>query len=493
MIRKTARLLLRLVTFIVSSFLLVAVTLILARAISLRGGPDLEWWHSEEISSEFRSSDRSGITTLDQYLAKEHAVFRELQQLVESHAGEIDPRLVSRYRTGSRSYPDKSGQNLNRSKQFFPEVVRGGVLLLHGMTDSPYSLRHLASTFLANGFYVLNLRMPGHGTIPGELDRLQWQDWLAAVELGAAHVASRLGAGQPFYILGYSNGGSLALKYSLDSIGRKESRTPDRVFLLSPMIAVDPMARFSRWFNWLGHIDYFEQSRWLDIYPEYDPHKYNSFPMNAGLQSYKLTTTVKEQIQRMATRGELQLMPPVLTFQSLVDRTVKTSAVLDDLYEKLPDNGSELVLFDVNYTGDLGQYVMPAHKHLMRRVMSEGSANYIATVVTNRSENDPWVAELSQAAGVPGFVSRNLPYAWPEDVYSLTHVALPFPLHDEVYGLEASGLDTTYPHFGRVQILGESGALILPPALLQRLRSNPFYGYIEQRIVSTIQPDIEDG
>jgi hypothetical protein len=41
-----------------------------------------------------------------------------------------------------------------------------------------------------------------------------------------------------------------------------------------------------------------------------------------------------------------------------------------------------------------------------------------------------------------------------------------------------------------VQILGESGALILPPALLQRLRSNPFYGYIEERIKTVIDEDL---
>jgi len=493
MIRKTARLLLRATIFVVSSFLLVAVTLILARAFSLRSGPDLQWWHSEEISAEFNSNETQVITTLDQYLAREDLVFDELQTLVRGNAATLEPRRLNRYRPGSKSNPDKPGQNLNRSMQLYPDIARGGVLLLHGMTDSPYSLRHLASLFLANGFYVLNLRMPGHGTIPAELDRLQWQDWLAAVEIGARHVSSQIGPEQPFYVLGYSNGGSLALKYSLDSLSKEESRTPDRVFLLSPMIAVDPMARFSRWFNWLGHIDYFEQSRWLDIYPEYDPHKYNSFPMNAGLQSYKLTTTVKEQIQGMATRGELRLMPPVLTFQSLVDKTVKTSAVMDDLFEKLPENGSELILFDVNYIRDLGQYVMPEHKRLLSRVMNEGSGKYAVTVVTNRSENDPMVAELRQAAGVPGFVSRNLPYSWPGDVYSLTHVALPFPLHDEVYGLEALDMDSKYPHLGRVQILGESGALILPPALLQRLRSNPFYGYVEERLESVIQTDKKGG
>jgi alpha-beta hydrolase superfamily lysophospholipase len=485
MIKKTARLIIRLTSFVISSFLLVAVTLILASAISARKGVDLDWWHNEKIDSEFRASDSDTINTLGQYLAREALVFAELEALVERNSPRIDSPFLNRFQKGNDSYPEKPGQNFNRSAVKQPAVIKGGVLLLHGMTDSPYSLRHFATMFEENGFYVLNMRMPGHGTLPSELDRMQWQDWLAAAKIGARHVAAQLHSDQPFYVLGYSNGGSLALKYSMDSLADSEFRTPDRLFLLSPMIAVDSLARFSRLFYWLSRLEYFRHSRWLDIYPEYDPHKYNSFPMNAGLQSYKLTTTIRDQISRMASSGNLDRMPPVLTFQSLVDSTVITSAVLDDLYEKLPANGSELVLFDVNHVGELEEYILPKHKALLSRAMNEGSGRYAVSVITNRAENDPIIVELRQVDGMPGFKSRSLQYAWPEDVYSLTHVALPFPLDDTVYGLEHSRGNSEYPHFGRIQLLGESGALILPPALLQRLRSNPFYGYIEARVAES--------
>lgn len=482
MIRKTARLIIRLTSFVISSFLLVAVTLILASAISARKGAELDWWHNEKIDSEFRLSDSSTVTTLDEYLAREELVFSELEALIERNRPPIESPFLNRFQKGNDSYPEKTGQNFNRSTVKQPAVIKGGVLLLHGMTDSPYSLRHFATMFEENGFYVLNLRMPGHGTLPSELDRMEWQDWMAAAKIGARHVAEQLQPEQPFYVLGYSNGGSLALKYSMDSLDDSEFRTPDQVFLLSPMIAVDSLARFSRLFYWLSRLEYFRHSRWLDVYPEYDPHKYNSFPMNAGLQSYKLTTTIRDQISRMASNREFDGMPPVLTFQSLVDKTVITSAVLDDLYEKLPSNGSELVLFDVNHVGELEEYILPEHKLLLNRAMNEGSGRYAVSVVTNRAENDPKVVELRQVSGIPGFESRGLQYAWPEDVYSLTHVALPFPLDDEVYGLGHARGDSEYPQFGRIQLLGESGALILPPALLQRLRSNPFYGYIEERV-----------
>ena len=490
MIKKTAWLALRITVFVISSFLLVAITLILAKAIAARGGPELEWWHMAAISAEFNAKDKKTVTTLKQYLAIEADVFQELEVLEGTAANVNISAKLNRYREGNDAYPVKAGQNLNRSSQMSLDSPRGGVLLLHGMTDSPYSMRNLAALFHAQGFYVLNLRLPGHGTIPGELDRIQWQDWLAAVQLGAKHVAGQLEAEQPFYIAGYSNGGSLALKYAMDSLAETEFRTPDRLILLSPMIGVNALAKFSRLFYWLGRLEYFRHSRWMGVIPEFDPHKYNSFPMNAGLQGYKLTTTVKQQLQRMSAKGELEQMPPILTFQSLVDATVITAATLDSLYEKLPHNGSELVMFDVNRLDVLATYILPEHKLLLNRAMNQGTGNYTVSVVTNRSGKDARVLELRQVAGIPGFVSRSLPYNWPEDVYSLTHVALPFPLDDEVYGLEPADLDSGFPNLGRVQILGENGALILPPALLQRLRSNPFYPYIETRIKSIIAEDL---
>ena len=47
-------------------------------------------------------------------------------------------------------------------------------------------------------------------------------------------------------------------------------------------------------------------------------------------------------------------MPPVLTFQSVVDFTLSTPAILSAPYAHLPANGSELVLFDLNRAAIVG-------------------------------------------------------------------------------------------------------------------------------------------
>ena len=53
-----------------------------------------------------------------------------------------------------------------------PPEIRGGALLLHGLTDSPYSLRHVAELLAQQGYYALGLRLPGHGTFPAAIARL---------------------------------------------------------------------------------------------------------------------------------------------------------------------------------------------------------------------------------------------------------------------------------------------------------------------------------
>jgi hypothetical protein len=72
---------------------------------------------------------------------------------------------------------------------------------------------------------------------------------------------------------------------------------------------------------------------------------------------------------------------------------------------------------------------------------------------------------------------------WPENFYSLSHVALPFPPDDEVYGFEPVAGEMPYPQIGLAQLVGENGALIFPASLYTRARSNPFFDYVTRRLV----------
>jgi alpha-beta hydrolase superfamily lysophospholipase len=70
-------------------------------------------------------------------------------------------------------------------------------------------MRAVAARLHAAGYYTSSLRMQGHGTVPGGLVDVTWEDWLAAVRMGAREVRRRIGDGKPLLLVGYSNGGAL--------------------------------------------------------------------------------------------------------------------------------------------------------------------------------------------------------------------------------------------------------------------------------------------
>ena len=83
--------------------------------------------------------------------------------------------------------------------------------------------------------------------------------------------------------------------------------------------------------------------------------------------------------------------------------------------------------------------------------------------------------------------STTLDVAWPPGVYSLTHVAVQFSPDDPVYGANENNNDIYYGlPLGRLQPRGESHLLTAPLRQLMRLRYNPFFGYLEQRVVMDI-------
>jgi predicted Zn-dependent protease len=85
--------------------------------------------------------------------------------------------------------PNRYGRNWSRTFEHPVDKPRAGVPLLHGLTDSPYSVQTLAGILHRHGAWVVGLRIPGHGTAPAGLTKIKWQDYAAAVRIGAKHVA----------------------------------------------------------------------------------------------------------------------------------------------------------------------------------------------------------------------------------------------------------------------------------------------------------------
>jgi carboxylesterase len=83
-----------------------------------------------------------------------------------------------------------------------------GVLLLHGFTGNPNSMRRLGTVIAAAGFSVEVPRLPGHGTTLDDMQTTGWDDWLTEADAAFERLAGR---GGPVVVGGQSMGGSLAL------------------------------------------------------------------------------------------------------------------------------------------------------------------------------------------------------------------------------------------------------------------------------------------
>lgn len=471
------------------AWLVLTVAFVLFSAFTARSLPALEPWHRWEFPSEPRASQLHGMDW-PAYLRAEQAVFGELRAHL---AADATPGRY-RYQSGSPLGARGDAVDWNRSQVLMPAgPVRGGVLMLHGLSDSPYSLRHLAGRYTAMGFVVVLPRLPGHGTAPSGLRHAQWTDWLATAELGAREVRARIGPGQPFHVVGYSNGAALALKYAMDRVdpnGDEALPAPDRLVLVSPMVGIGRLAAFARLMPLLGGIPYFEQSRWLDVQPEFNPFKYNSFPVNGVRQSWLLTGAVQAQLLKLRTMGRSDGLPPVLAFQSVLDGTVSTPAVVRQLFDQLPANGSELVLFDINRQSVLSPMFTQSANELIGQLQPGDAHTYRLTVIGNLDADTASVGERRLEPGQRAPVLRPLALAYPPDVYSLSHVALPFPMDDPLYGLQPR-MDEDYGiRIGTMALHGERGALSVAAEQLMRLSSNPFYGYLAQRVDEGIVADL---
>ena len=463
-------------------------TILFVHAFQARTKLDLSDHHKVRLKSEFRASDYSEQMTLQDYLEREEAVFAELQEKIYQTGTLDDAQMLNRYFAGSRTDPEQFEQNWNRSYELFPEEIQAGVLMVHGLTDSPYSLRTVAKIFQENGFYVLNLRMPGHGTAPSALKFTTWKDWLAAVKLGMRHVKKVVGSGSALYLVGYSNGGALATFYTMESLERDELPIPDRVILFSPAIGITKYAVLAGWLNSLGFIPFFAKSQWSEINPEYDPFKYNSFPLHAGQQSFTLAHTLQKKIEHCRKRSRLKNLPPIMAFQSVVDTTVIVDDIVNKLYGKMPAGDSELILFDIDRQAALQRFLKSKHQQLLARLARADQLPYWVTLVSNRDKASAEIVARRKKTGSGYAPAVSLNLKWPSQIYSLSHLALPIPPNDPVYGAQAGPQDAFT--LGSMQLRGERNMLNIPVGNLMRIRYNPFFDYIKERIEQWINADL---
>ncbi len=458
------------------------VTIALFCSIQGCGGPPLKPWHTEKLTEEFTAAKADEVRTFDDYRRLEDRLFTQLEEEVYARIDDASSNELSRYRAGSPSDPLTFQPNWNRSFELTVEAPVGGALLLHGMSDSPYSLRALAETLSQRGYWVVGLRMPGHGTAPSGLRHVTMQDMTAVVRLGMEHLASTLGD-KPIHIVGYSTGAALALDFALDGLEGNASPVPASLVLISPAIRIHSAAALASFKDGVSAVPGLRGLAWLQIMPEFDPYKYNSFATNAGAVVHRLTRSVDGRVAARTRSNPEPHLPPILVFKSTVDATVTTEAVVDRLLALLAPHRHELVLFDINRSAAKSTLLISDPGPLTDRLMADGTLPFAVTFVTNESPNTNAVVVRRKAPFSAGASDDEpLDLAWPTGVISLSHVALPIPPDDPLYGRRPPENEDLL-FLGDMAMLGERGLLKLPGEWLLRMRYNPFYDVIERGVL----------
>ena len=189
---------------------------------------------------------------------------------------------------------------------------RRGILMVHGLSDSPFMMRDVGRFFQQQGFYVLAMQLPGHGTRPGDLLEIRWQHWVRAHQRLLELLAARV---DKVYLLGFSAGATLNLYQSMrnDSISG--------LFLFAPALRISSMAWLAAPLSLMGR--WWKRFYWFELQPDSDCFKYESIANRAIGEVYAMTRAVR----RLATLVERRL--PLFVVASETDIAVDSATILD--------------------------------------------------------------------------------------------------------------------------------------------------------------------
>ncbi|RLA71332.1 MAG: alpha/beta hydrolase [Epsilonproteobacteria bacterium] len=449
---------------------------IIAFMLYMNSLPSLSLWHTTLLENEFTT--KSEVKDFDTYLSLETQLFDTLDKEIYGKVTDKEKNRINRYTRNSVSDPKRWNKSWNKSFEFPVKNPKMGVLLLHGMSDSPYSLHAQAEYLHKQGVWVVGLRMPGHGTIPSGLIEVKWQDMAAVVKIGMKRLDQKVGD-KPIHIMGYSTGAPLALNYTLLALEDETFTRPESLIFYSPAIGVSPAAPFAIWQSRIGHLLGLPKLEWNSLTPEYDPFKYGSFAVNAGDQVYRLCNEVQKQFDayEQSTISK-KTFPPVLSFSSIVDSTVTVPSLVNNLYKRLPKGNHTLVLFDINHKFSANHMVKQGTNKALKILRNTSTGeNYTFELITDLNSSDNSLVKITD-----GKNTEKLSMQWPRGLYSLSHLAMPISQNDPTYGDENAPKSPGI-QLGYLAIYGETGVLQTSASSLLRQRWNPFHEYTKERVL----------
>lgn len=198
-----------------------------------------------------------------------------------------------------------------------------GILLVHGLGDSPYSFVDIAPILAEQGFRVRVILLPGHGTRPADLLWATQKDWEDAV---ANHTKLLKKQVDEVWLGGFSTGANLVTSLAI------QDKSIKGLLLFSPAFEPNnnmlPFASIAATF-----VD------WVDIDPEVNMVRYDSLTTNAASEYYKTSQKVQKQL-------ELQGFDrPALIYMSEGDSVINAKHALETFESHFSHGASRFVWY----------------------------------------------------------------------------------------------------------------------------------------------------
>lgn len=201
-----------------------------------------------------------------------------------------------------------------------------GVLLVHGLGDSPYSFVDVAPALAEQGYLVRTILLPGHGTRPGDMLKVKHKDWIALVDKQIELLKQEV---DDVYLGGFSTGGNLVYLQAAKDQDIKGLMLFSPGFKSNnPKVSLLPIASFFRKWGIVGN-------------PELETNftRYRAMPINGFAQFYHTSRKTQKSLNKKTFDRPVFM---VLTEHDSVLETVDIKAMFQEQFTH-PD--SRLIWF----------------------------------------------------------------------------------------------------------------------------------------------------
>ncbi len=244
-----------------------------------------------------------------------------------------------------------------RPFMLFPasEPASMGVVIVHGFMASPAEVRPFADKLVEQGFAVIGVRLPGHGTSPVDLRERCWEDWLRAVQHSYEIISAYV---DNVSLVGFSTGGSLAMVYASEHPPKLASTiviNPPMKFRSKNMIFVPLLHNVSKLVRWASSLEGVMPFRVNET--EHGRINYHNMPVRGLHELRRMNHVLKRQLRKIQS--------PTLIVHSTGDPVISSDSA-QNLLDDLVNSDAILIEIESDRHGILYEDVGKTHEHIQQ-------------------------------------------------------------------------------------------------------------------------------